>query len=63
MSLFDYELIHNSKNHIREIKFDTKIEASVAVIGYFNMVSKNGLESGNEESIERFSRAILWRKC
>jgi hypothetical protein len=47
--LFDSESVHYSKNHIKEIGFDIKIEASVDVVEYFNITSNNGLELGYEE--------------
>jgi histone-lysine N-methyltransferase SETMAR len=40
----DFWLFPNLKNHIRGTKFDSRKELMDAVIGYCNMVSRNGLE-------------------
>jgi hypothetical protein len=49
MCLFDSNLVQNLKYHIIESGFSTTNEVSVAVIGCFYLVSKNGLEPDYDE--------------
>ncbi len=57
----DFWLFPNLENHIRGTKFDNRKELMDTVIGYCNMVSKNGLEFVFRKWTERWDKCIKMR--